>query len=73
MLGIQKFRTCCSRLLMVVPHSFFCSGWAQGFCLRWSIPTDAWLGLGGCFCGCFLVMHGAIDEPIKMIQQGAAK
>ena len=46
-------------------------GWAQGFCLRWSIPTDAWLGLGGCFCGCS-VMH-AIDEPIKMIQQGAAK
>ena len=30
MLGIQKFRTCCSRLLMVVPHIFFAQDGLRG-------------------------------------------
>ena len=47
-----------------------CWGWAQGFCLRWSMLSpyrcSACTGIG-CFGGCFWVMHLATDGRINMI------
>ena len=55
----------------------FCWGWAQGFCLRWSIPyghpTDARPALGGCFGVCFWVRHLATDERIITWLRGRSK